>query len=49
MHCSFQEICYFIVSVVLVVFQFDPGKYPGKMEGLFRHPVSVDFLCIEFN
>lgn len=32
------EISRFDISLVLVVFQFD--KYPSKIDGLFRHPVS---------
>lgn len=41
---SFQKVAgygisHFDISLVVVVFQFE--KYPGKIDSLFRHPVSV--------
>jgi len=41
---SFQKVAdydksCFDIFLVVVVFQFE--KYPGKMDSLFRHPVSV--------
>lgn len=38
------DISCFDISLVVAVFQFE--KYPGKIDSLFRHPVSVVYGAI---